>query len=259
MGLRQVFPVHTNSSFIFTKSCFFSKFVFTFSNFGLLYEDLVIYTLERKISPVNTDNLEEILILTDRYVHLEDVTEIMPNWKVELDLGCGKGGLTVSMAKAFPDRTILAADIMLGRLRKIRKKLLRDQLSNVKLLRVEARFLMNVVLPDQFVDRVHILCPDPWPKLRHRGHRLISSDFMMSVNRVLKEGGIFHFSTDDPEYMQAVVTLADVSGLFERAPDSVLADVADFKTEFERDWLAEGKSVPHIAWRALKKPFTGAH
>ncbi|MBO4630741.1 MAG: methyltransferase domain-containing protein [Lentisphaeria bacterium] len=180
---------------------------------------------------------------------------------MELDLGCGKGGLTAAMSRAFPDRFILAADIMLGRMRKVKKKTDRIENHNVCCLRTEARFLLGLCLPDQCVDRIHILCPDPWPKDRHRGHRLLCADFMMQINRVLKEGGIFHFATDDPDYMQTVTTLVKTSGLFETAGPEAIADISgeEFRTEFERDWLAQGKSVPHVAWRALKPVFTGAH
>ena len=178
---------------------------------------------------------------------------------VELDLGCGKGGFTVALAERFPERFILAADIMLGRMRRVRKKVDKTGANNVRFLRAEARFLLGKCLPDACIDRIHILCPDPWPKDRHRSHRLLCSDFMMFINRVLKEGGIFHFSTDAGEYMDSVRKLAATSGLFEEAPSEVLADVADIKTEFERDWLAMGKTVPHVAWRAVKKPFSGMH
>ncbi len=163
------------------------------------------------------------------------------------------------MARSFPDRVIISADVMLGRLRKLAKMVRRDGSQNIHLFRVEARHLVSIIMPDRSVDRLHILCPDPWPKFRHKGNRLLSSDFMAQINRILKKDGIFHFATDDAEYMAAVTKLVDESMLFERADQSVLDDVRDFKTEFETDWLAMGRTVPHVAWRALKNPFTGAH
>ena len=204
---------------------------------------------------------EEIHILTDRYLLFRDICTLPAGKTVELDLGCGKGGLTAAMAQSFPDRFILAADIMLGRMRKVKKKIDRIGNGNVCCLRTEARYLLGICLPDQSIDRIHILCPDPWPKDRHRGHRLLCADFMMQINRVLKEGGIFHFSTDDPAYMKTVSSLVETSGLFEPAGPEAIADVSGetFRTEFERDWLAQGKTVPHVAWRALKPVFTGAH
>ena len=205
--------------------------------------------------------LEEIHILTGRYVLFNDICPLPDDRFIELDLGCGKGGFTAALARKYPERLILAADIMLGRMRKVRKKVEQLGCRNVCYLRTEARVLLGFCLPDRCLDRVHILCPDPWPKDRHRGHRLLCADFMMPINRVLKEGGIFHFATDDPEYLEAVVKLVNSSGLFEPADADALADVSgeEFRTEFERDWLAQGKTVPHLAWRALKPAFTGMH
>lgn len=205
--------------------------------------------------------LEEIHILTGRYALFNDICPLPDDRFIELDLGCGKGGFTAALARKYPERLILAADIMLGRMRKVRKKVEQLGCRNVCYLRTEARFLLGFCLPDRCLDRVHILCPDPWPKDRHRGHRLLCADFMMPINRVLKEGGIFHFATDDPEYLEAVVKLVNSSGLFEPADADALADVSgeEFRTEFERDWLAQGKTVPHLAWRALKPAFSGMH
>ena len=65
--------------------------------------------------------LEEIQILTDRYALFSDICPLPLGKMVELDLGCGKGGFSAAMAGKFPDRLILAADIMLGRMRKVKK------------------------------------------------------------------------------------------------------------------------------------------
>ncbi len=191
-----------------------------------------------------------IHILNDRYCLISDVIPSFPA-RVELDLGCGSGGFSVSLAKSRPDALILAADVMLGRLRKVQKTARRNGVSNLELLRVEARHLMTILLPDHSLDRIHILCPDPWPKHKHKGNRLMSSDFMMQIHRVLKPDGIFHFATDDPRYMDATRQNLETSGLFAYASASALDDVKDFKTEFERDWLAIGRTVPHIALRPL--------
>ena len=44
----------------------------------------------------------------------------VPGQLVELDLGCGKGGFTIDLAKRFPERQIIGADINYARLRKIK-------------------------------------------------------------------------------------------------------------------------------------------
>lgn len=201
----------------------------------------------------NTDYDGEIFLLNDKYLLLSDLMTITKDKKIELDLGCGTGDLALGLAERYPDRLIFAADIQLSRIRKVAKKGKRGGMDNLRCFRVEARHLMSIILPDQCLDRLHILCPDPWPKARHSGHRLMSADFMEQIRRVLKDDGTFHFATDDEPYMTATVKNLKESGLFEQISSEPPEDIADIKTEFERQWLAQGKTVPHTVWRKIQK------
>lgn len=191
---------------------------------------------------------KEILFHTGTY-------ELFPKFAdagcVELDLGCGVGSFTCLLAEKFPERQIIAADVMVGRLRKMVKRAHRAKLQNLKVVRTEARHFVGVMLADRSLDRLHILCPDPWPKNRHSGNRLVSSDFAAQIFRVLKTDGIFHFSSDDAPYFDAVATLIAESGLFASAPEGI-ADCSDLKSDFELRWLAEGKSVRHLSVRKVE-------
>ncbi len=177
--------------------------------------------------------------------------------EVELDLGCGSGGFSVELARRYPDRKVLAADVMVGRLRKLVRQRDRMKLENLEILRTEARCLVARMLPDSSLDRVHLLCPDPWPKDRHRGHRLLTSDFTAQLHRVLKPEGIFHFSSDDEYYCDAVKRVISSSGLFKPDPEGI-ADILGIKSGFELRWLSAGKPVWHLAFRRLPLPPPGS-
>lgn len=184
-----------------------------------------------------------IQILTQEYRKV-----IVPDAYIELDLGCGKGSFTTALAGKYPERYILAADVMLGRLRKLNKRAKRIGSENIELLRTEAGALVNYILPPSSIDRVHILCPDPWPKHRHKGHRLICSEFVSRLTVVLKKNGIFHFSTDDTPYFESAKKVVEASGLFREADFSLIEDIKDIKTDFELLWESEGKKVNHVSW-----------
>lgn len=186
----------------------------------------------------------EINMLTGEYRKLE-----IPDGYVELDMGCGKGSFTTALAERYPERHILAADIMIGRLRKLAKRADRMGLENMELLRVEAGMLINCMMPPKSVNRIHILCPDPWPKQKHKGNRLMSSEFISRLALVLKDGGVFHFSTDDKPYFASATKVVENSGLFSDNDLSLIEDVQDIKTDFERLWESTGKSVAHAAWK----------
>lgn len=195
---------------------------------------------------VKNDVDARIVFLTADYCSLAD--KIAKDRPVELDMGCGNGSFTTQLAQRYPERQIFGSDVMLGRLRKLQRRNERLGVENLMALRVESRHLIGYMLPDACIDRLHLLCPDPWPKDKHRANRLMASDFLGRIARVLKPGGVFHFSSDDPEYFDPVVALINACGRFEFAPET-LADIADIRSDFENRWIELGKTVRHAAWR----------
>ena len=187
-----------------------------------------------------------IHILNERYCRLYELVNY--NGKiVELDLGCGKGSFTTRLGERFPERTIFAADVMIGRLRKLQKRNMRQDINNIIPLRVEARHLVSCLIPDKTINRLHLLCPDPWPKDRHRSNRLLCSNFLIQIHRILKDDGCFHFSTDDIYYFKAAKKIFEKSGLFTE-DNSRLDDIKDIKSDFEIRWNDMDKKVNHICW-----------
>jgi len=169
---------------------------------------------------------------------------------LEVDLGCGDGKFLMEMAEHHPDRNFLGVERLLGRVRKVCKKATRRNLENLKVLRLESRYVVEWLLAPASVSRLHLLCPDPWPKARHHRRRLIQEDFLNAVVRVLEPGGEFLFKTDHDEYFEwAEEKVAAFSGL-ERLdwPEDAFFYP---KTDFQLQWEAEGKRLQGIR---LRKP-----
>jgi len=187
-------------------------------------------------------------ILTNTYQLWEPPAGEPAGGMVELDMGCGKGRFTLALAERYPERLILGSDVMIGRLRRLDAKVSRRGLDNVRLLRAESLTLAAFQLSPQSIDRLHLLCPDPWPKRHHRVRRLVCTDFLCRLPRILKPGAVLHLSTDHEPYY------ADWLDLFGRLPHfhpepEAIADVSDLKTDFELQWNAAGKLVRHLCFR----------
>jgi tRNA (guanine-N7-)-methyltransferase len=188
---------------------------------------------------------------------IEDLTHSYGIWNppeaevIELDLGCGKGGFLLGLAQRYPDRRIIGVDVMIGRLRKVLSKVQRAGVENASIVRCAAWPLMFCHLADDSLDRIHVLCPDPWPKARHRKKRLLGSEFLGRMSTKLKPNGILHLSTDhEPYYLDMLKAIGDMS-CYDEDPDGI-SDIRDIKTDFELRYDSQNKPVFHQAWRVRK-------
>jgi len=171
------------------------------------------------------------------------------NAPVELDLGCGDGSFLVRMATHFPDRCFLGVERLLGRVRKVSRKSVAADLKNVRLIRVDSNYAVEWLLPRGFASRIHFLCPDPWPKKKHASRRqMCRLEFLGSLRDLLVPGGELLFMTDSPDYFAEALATQDDCPFFVREP----WDGDGFfyaKTDFEEQWLAEGRSMHRLRLR----------
>ncbi|MGJ8657454.1 MAG: tRNA (guanosine(46)-N7)-methyltransferase TrmB [Akkermansiaceae bacterium] len=166
---------------------------------------------------------------------------------LEVDLGCGDGSFLIAMAKQFPERNFLGIERLLGRVKKVARKAHRAGLTNCKVLRLESKYTIEYLFPKHSIDRLHLLCPDPWPKARHHRRRLVQQDFLECLNTVLKPGGEFCFKTDHPEYFEWVCEEMDT---FKKFTPLEWNDDTFFypKTDFQLQWEAEGKEMHQLRY-----------
>jgi len=165
---------------------------------------------------------------------------------LEVDLGCGDGTFILDMAEHFPERNFLAVERLLGRVRKVSKRAEKRGLTNVKVLRLESQYVVEWLLPKASVRRLHLLCPDPWPKAKHHKRRLFQYDFLKAVDGLLISEGEFLFKTDHEGYFEwAEEVMAEEIDFFERVEwkdDSFFYP----KTDFQRLWESQGKSLQEM-------------
>ena len=164
-----------------------------------------------------------------------------PTRPIEIDVGCGKGGFLLWAAGAQPATNFLGVERQLIRLRKVAKKIQDRQLTNARLLRVEAGYLVGKLIPAQSVSAYHIFFPDPWPKRRHQARRLFQPAFVLELHRTLRPGGAVNVATDDLDYFAQMQKVMGGSGRFRETAATVLPIEA--QTEFEKIFLAKGRSI----------------
>jgi tRNA (guanine-N7-)-methyltransferase len=183
-----------------------------------------------------------------RELHRE---EIFPDATrpLEVELGCGDGTFFLGMAQEHPERDFLGLERMLGRVSKTSRKVNRAGLTNAKVLRLESSYSVGWLLPTASVSRLHLLCPDPWPKKKHAARRLVNQEeFLTGLARILVPGGEFLLKTDDAVYFEDALLSLSLRPEFERLdwPDDAFFYPT---TDFEAHWLSMGRSMNRARWR----------
>ena len=165
----------------------------------------------------------------------------------ELEIGCGDGNFLLQYSQQHPCKNFLGLERLLGRLRKLEKNGARAGLTNLRLLRIEAHYAVRYLLPPNAFDAIHIYFPDPWPKDKHRRHRLIDMAFPGRAAAILAVGGVVHLRTDDKKYFAQMQEAFSAHGGFalENPPHELLA----LRTEFEIEFNAQGIPTQLATWR----------
>ena len=176
--------------------------------------------------------------------------ELCPNDRpLELDVGCGDGQFLMEMAANYPERQFLGTERLLGRVRKVCRKARRRDLSNLKVLRLESGYALEWLLPEASFDRVHLLFPDPWPKKKHHGRRMVQTNSLPHFARVLKAGGEFLFKTDHSAYFEAAMECLAEASFFEHLQWE--DDMFYPQTDFEELWLGQGKPIHRARFKKI--------
>ncbi|OGR36280.1 MAG: tRNA (guanosine(46)-N7)-methyltransferase TrmB, partial [Desulfuromonadales bacterium GWD2_61_12] len=130
-----------------------------------------------------------------------NLADLFPdNRPLALEIGCGIGDFMVQLAARHPAINFLAIDIYNQGCLKTCRRLDAAGLANVRVMRIEARQLLVEGGGRQSLEAVYINCPDPWPKKRHRGRRLLNAAFLQMLLYFLKPQGELFFATDFSDY-----------------------------------------------------------
>jgi tRNA (guanine-N7-)-methyltransferase len=166
---------------------------------------------------------------------------------LEVELGSGDGSFLLKHAQAHPDRNFIGVERLLGRVTKLHRKGTRMGLRNLRGIRIESAYFLEFLLPRESASALHIYFPDPWPKVKHRRHRLINDRFPELARAALIPRGVVFMRTDDRDYFEQMQRVFDASAHFERVETP--AELKAIVTDFEADFNAEGIPTNYAAFR----------
>ncbi|WP_051329235.1 tRNA (guanosine(46)-N7)-methyltransferase TrmB [Geminicoccus roseus] len=170
-----------------------------------------------------------------------------------LEIGFGGGEHLAAQAKANPHLGFLGVEPFMDGVGKLVAELDASGTDNVRILADDARLLLRV-LPDACLERIDVLFPDPWPKLRHNKRRIVNRQTVPEMARVLRPGGELRLATDIVDYARWMLdaTLAEprLAWMAERADDWRIAPPDHVPTRYQAKAEREGRPATFLRFRA---------
>ena len=113
-----------------------------------------------------------------------------------VEVGCGKGKFTAETAQANPDVLLIAVERCREAMVVAMEKARDMGLKNVFYIDMDVENIENIFAPEE-IDRLFINFPDPWPRKKNAKRRLTHRGFLYKYCHVVRQGGEFHFKTDN--------------------------------------------------------------
>lgn len=188
---------------------------------------------------------------------------IKGNWHVHfgntnpitVELACGRGEYSVSLAKLFPNRNFIGVDIKGDRIWKGSTWATEHNLMNVAFLRTQILFIESFFEKGE-VDEIWITFPDPRPRKRDIKRRLTSPRFLNFYKNLLKPSGYLRLKTDNTilfdytlEVLSGRTDIADVADTKNLYESHLRAECFDIKTRYEEEFTAKGQSIKYLRFR----------
>ena len=113
-----------------------------------------------------------------------------------LEIGCGKGAFINGLSGQYPDKRLLAVELVPDVLMMAMEKADREERRNVCFLNANAENIADII-PAGSVSRLYLNFSDPWPKKRNAKRRLTSPLFLEKYKKILAPQGKIFFKTDN--------------------------------------------------------------
>ncbi len=127
-----------------------------------------------------------------------------------LDVGFGGGEALIELADTRPNEQVIGVDVHTPGVAAVFEAIEGRGLANVRVVEGDAaEFVARI--PRRSLSVIRVFFPDPWPKHRQRGRRLIRPEIVDRLVPLLRVGGTLHLATDDADYAEQMRTVCDAT------------------------------------------------
>ncbi len=171
-----------------------------------------------------------------------------------LEIGFGGGEHAYVLSQTTPHAGLIACEVFEPGLCSLLSRIAPEHEPevlppNLLLWDDDARLLLRA-LPAECLDRVFLMFPDPWPKLRHIKRRFVHPAQIALLARVIRPGGEWRIASDDPTYQSWVAETLAAQTMFEIVQDGGTRPDGWPPTRYEAKAIKAGRTPRY--WTARR-------
>ena len=186
----------------------------------------------------------------ENYRNLVDFSKAFGNDNpVALEIGCGKGGFVIALAKETPNINYLALEKMSNVILTPMEEVKKQGVDNIRFLNIRAECL-PCYIPEGSLDAIYLNFSTPLPKLGYATQRLTHRNFLEKYKKLLKVGGRILQKTDDRDFFEFSLGEYEACGF---ALENVTYDLHEggnpdwnVVTEYEQKWVERGLPIHRV-------------
>lgn len=171
---------------------------------------------------------------------------------IDLEIGAGVGRFAIQRAQAKSERAIIAIEKTNERFTKFFTRVKNHpHLSNLMPIHGEAASVITHFIPEESLDSIFILYPNPYPKLKQRNLRWHNRAFMGFLLQRLKSDGILTLATNVEDYYLEALQMMEHTWHLQVQEDRKISPTETPRTHFEKKYLERDENCWNLVF---KKP-----
>ena len=182
---------------------------------------------------------------------IETLKGIKTDKPLYIEIGMGMGDFITQSALEHPEIFYVGIEREETCVARAIKKAQDNSLENFRVMYKDADYIEELC-DENSVDLIYLHFSDPWPKKRNHKRRLTYMPFLTKYEKILKDGGIIIFKTDNEGFYDDSLTYFENSNFRLHEADRNYFVECEPMTAYQAKFVAEGKPIFYAKYKIDK-------
>ena len=216
------------------------------------------HALSKRRQKLMEDVLPRCALVFDKNDSLNATASFGRESSLWLEIGFGAGEHLVDQALKNPNINFIGCEPYINGVATLLSEIERHSVNNICIFNDDVRLLLKK-LRRSSIDKIFLLFNDPWPKKRHNSRRLICSETLDELSKIMANGSQIFVASDDMSLIRSTLNLFYCHHNFfwlANNPDDWKKRYSDsIATRYENKAISAGKDCIYLSFTHKKKNY----